>query len=45
MLINRFLNAIKCVKERLANTVIILKAWLFIKDLKVVRNTFRDSYS
>jgi hypothetical protein len=45
MLINRFLGVIKCAKERLANIVIILKAWLFIKGSKVVRNVFKISYS
>jgi hypothetical protein len=45
VLIGRFLGAIKCIKERLANMVIILKAWLFIKGLKVVRNASKDSYS
>jgi hypothetical protein len=41
MLIDGFLGVIKCIKERLANIVIILKAWLFIKGLKVVRNVFK----
>jgi hypothetical protein len=45
VLISGFLGAIKCKKERLANMVIILKAWLFVKDLKVVRNASKDSYS
>ena len=45
MLISGFLGAIKCKKERLANIVVILKAWLSIKDSKVVRNASRDSYS
>ena len=45
MLIGRFLGAIKCKKERLANIVIILKAWLSVKDPKVVRNASRDSCS
>jgi hypothetical protein len=40
-----FLGAIKCKKERLVNTVVILKAWSSIKDPKVVRNVSRDSYS
>jgi hypothetical protein len=35
----------KCIKERLANMVVILKAWSSIKGLKVVRNTSRGSYS
>jgi hypothetical protein len=45
VLIDGFLGAIKCVKERLANTVVILKAWLSIKGPKVVRNVFKVSYS
>jgi hypothetical protein len=45
VLISGFLGTIKCKKERLANIVIILKAWLFIKDLKVVRNISKDFYS
>jgi hypothetical protein len=45
MLINGFLSVIKYAKEWSANIVIILKAWLFVKDLKVVRNAFRDFYS
>jgi hypothetical protein len=45
VLIGGFSGAIKYKKERLANMVVILKAWLFIKDLKVVRNAFKDSYS
>jgi hypothetical protein len=45
VLISGFLGAIKCKKERSANIVVILKAWSFIKDPKVVRNTSRDSYS
>ena len=45
VLTDGFSGAIKCIKERSANTVVILKAWSFIKDLKVVRNAFRDSYS
>jgi hypothetical protein len=40
-----FSGAIKCKKERSANTVVILKAWSSVKDLKVVRNASRDSYS
>jgi hypothetical protein len=35
----------KCIKERLANMVVILKAWSSIKGLKVVRNTSGGSYS
>jgi hypothetical protein len=45
VLIDGFLGAIKCVKEWLANIVVILKAWLFIKGLKVVRNVSKVSYS
>jgi len=40
-----FLGATKYIKEWSANTVIILKAWLSIKGLKVVRNVFKVSYS
>ena len=40
-----FLGAIKCIKERLVNTVVILKTWLSVKDLKVVRNVFKVSCS
>jgi hypothetical protein len=45
VLINGFLGVIKCIKERSANIVVILKAWSFIKGPKVVRNTSKDSYS
>jgi len=45
MLTGWFLGAIKCIKERLANMVVILKAWLSVKGLKVVRNVFKVSYS
>jgi len=45
VLMGWFLGAIKCIKERLANTVVILKAWPSIKGLKVVRNIFKVSYS
>jgi hypothetical protein len=45
MLINGFLGVIKCIKEWLANIVIILKAWSFVKGLKVVRNASKNSYS
>jgi len=45
MLIGWFLGAIECTKERLANTVVILKAWLSVKGLKVVRNVSKVSYS
>ena len=40
-----FLGIIKYIKERLDNIVIILKAWLSIKGLKVVRNIFKVSCS
>jgi hypothetical protein len=40
-----FSGAIKCKKERLANIVVILKAWSSVKDPKVVRNASRDSCS
>jgi len=40
-----FLGVIKCIKERSANTVIILKAWPSVKGLKVVRNVSKVSYS
>ena len=43
--IDGFLGVIECVKERLANIVVILKAWSFIKGLKVVRNVSEVSYS
>jgi len=39
-----FLGVTKCIKERSANTVIILKAWLSVKGLKVVRNVSKVSY-
>jgi hypothetical protein len=45
VLIGGFLGVIKCKKERSTNIVVILKAWSFIKDLKVVKNASRDSYS
>jgi len=45
VLTGQFLGVIKCVKERLANTVVILKAWLSVKGLKVVRNISKVSYS
>src|SRR3984957_5191875 len=38
VLIEWFLGVTECIKERLANTVVILKAWVFVKGLKVVRN-------
>ena len=40
-----FLGIIKYTKEWSANIVVILKAWLSIKGLKVVRNVFKVSYS
>jgi len=40
-----FLDATKCIKEQLANTVVILKAWLSVKGPKVVRNISKVSYS
>jgi hypothetical protein len=45
VLIGGFSGVIECKKERSANMVVILKAWSSIKDLKVVRNASRDSYS
>jgi len=45
ILIGWFLGAIKYIKERSANTVVILKAWLSVKGLKVVRNVSKVSYS
>jgi hypothetical protein len=38
-----FLGVIKYIKERSANTVVILKAWLSIKGLNVVKNVFKVS--
>jgi hypothetical protein len=40
-----FLGVIKCIKERSANTVVILKAWPSVKGPKVVRNVSTVSYS
>jgi len=40
-----FLGTTECIKEQLANTVMILKAWLSIKGLKVVKNVSKVSYS
>ena len=40
-----FLGVIKYIKERSANIVVILKAWLSVKGLKVVRNVSKVSYS
>ena len=45
ILIGQFSGIIKYIKERSANTVVILKAWLSIKGLKVVRNISKVSYS
>ena len=45
ILIDQFLDAIKCINKRLANTVVILKAQLSVKGLKVVRNVSKVSYS
>jgi hypothetical protein len=45
MLTGCFLGIIKYIKERSANTVVILKAWPSIKGLKVVRNISKVSYS
>jgi hypothetical protein len=45
VLINRFSGVIKYIKKRSANIVVILKAWSFVKGLKVIRNTFKDSCS
>ena len=38
-----FLGTIKCIKKRLTNIVVILKAQLSVKGLKVVRNVFKIS--
>jgi hypothetical protein len=43
VLTDGFSGVIKCIKERLANIVVILKAWSFVKGLKVVRNVFKVS--
>jgi hypothetical protein len=45
VLTDGFLGVIECAKERLANTVVILKAWSSIKGPKVVRNISEVSYS
>ena len=39
-----FLGVSKCIKEWLANIVVILKAWLSVKGLKVVKNVSKVSY-
>ena len=44
VLTGQFSGAIKYIKERSANTVVILKAQLSVKGLKVVRNIFKVSY-
>ena len=40
-----FLGTIKCIKEWLTNTVVILKAQLSVKGLNMIRNVFKVSYS
>jgi hypothetical protein len=40
-----FSGIIKCIKEQLANIVVILKAWLSVKSLNVVRNISKVSCS
>ena len=45
ILIDWFLGVIKCIKEQLANAVIVLKAWLSVRGLKVVRNVSKVFYS
>jgi hypothetical protein len=45
VLTDGFSGAIECAKERLANTVVILKAWSSVNSLKVVRNVSEVSYS
>jgi hypothetical protein len=45
ILIGQFSGVIKYIKERSASTVIVLKAWLSVKGLKVVRNVSKVSYS
>ena len=42
--ISQFLSIIKYIKKQLANIVIILKVWLSIKGLKVVRNISKVFY-
>ena len=39
-----FLGVIKYIKKQSANIIIILKAQLFIKGLKVVKNIFKVFY-
>jgi len=38
VLAGQFLGVIEYIKERSANTVVILKAWLSVKGPKVVKN-------
>ena len=45
VLIKWFLGAIKYIKEWSANMVVILKAWLSVKGLNIVRNVFKVFYS
>ena len=45
VLTEQFLGIIKCVKKQSANMVVILKAWLSVKDPKVVRNVSKVSCS
>ena len=45
ILIDWFLGVIKCINKWSANTVVILKAQLSIKGLKVVKNVSKVSYS
>ena len=45
ILVSQFLGVIKCIKKWSVNIIIILKAWLSIKGLKVVRNVFKVSCS
>ena len=44
ILIGWFLGIIKYINKWLANMVVILKVWPFIKGLKVVRNISKVSY-
>ena len=39
-----FLGAIKCINEWSVSTVVILKAWLSVKGLKMVRNISKVSH-
>ena len=38
-----FLGVIECIKEWSANIVVILKAWLSVKGLNIVKNVFKVS--